>query len=103
MTYQTVAEATCGLGRYSAFYNCQRPHHALGYSVPAQVYGSDVGMVDCSLRCVDLGDGSAEEIYPFGPGNVERFIIPAISDRSSAVSTFIFRSISRALSKCCLA
>jgi putative transposase len=37
--YQTVAEAVSGLDRYFRFYNHERPHQALGYQTPAQVYG----------------------------------------------------------------
>lgn len=38
--YQTVAEAVSGLDRYFRFYNHQRPHQALGYRTPAQVFGA---------------------------------------------------------------
>jgi putative transposase len=38
--YQTVAEAVSGLDRYFRFYNQERPHQALGYQTPAQVYGA---------------------------------------------------------------
>src|SRR5258708_39376694 len=37
--YQTVADAVSGLDRYFRFYNQERPHQALGYPTPAQVYG----------------------------------------------------------------
>lgn len=37
--YQTVTEAVRGLGRYFRFYNDERPHQALRYQTPAQVYG----------------------------------------------------------------
>jgi putative transposase len=37
--YQTVADAYDGLDRYFHFYNHERPHQALGYQTPAQVYG----------------------------------------------------------------
>ena len=36
--YQTVAEARTGINAYMAFYNRQRPHQALGYRTPAEVY-----------------------------------------------------------------
>lgn len=38
--YQTPPEAVCGLGRYFAFFNHARPHQALGWRTPAQVYGA---------------------------------------------------------------
>ena len=37
--YQTVADALSGLDRYFRFYNHERPHQALGYQTPAQVFG----------------------------------------------------------------
>jgi putative transposase len=37
--YQTVADAMSGLAGYFRFYNQERPHQALGYQTPAQVYG----------------------------------------------------------------
>ena len=36
--YQTVAEARSGINAYLEFYNRQRPHQALGYRTPAEVY-----------------------------------------------------------------
>jgi putative transposase len=39
--YQTVAEAQAGINAYLEFYNQQRPHQALGYRTPAEVYLSD--------------------------------------------------------------
>ena len=36
--YQTVAEARTGINAYLEFYNRQRPHQALGYRIPAEVY-----------------------------------------------------------------
>jgi putative transposase len=36
--YQTLQEAWRGLHRYFAFYNQGRPHQALGYLTPAEVY-----------------------------------------------------------------
>ncbi len=40
--YQTVADAVSGLDGYFRFYNHERPHQALGYQTPAQVYGMAV-------------------------------------------------------------
>jgi putative transposase len=37
--YQTPAEAQLSLRRYFKFYNHQRPHQALDYRTPAEVYG----------------------------------------------------------------
>ena len=39
--YQTVAEARVGINAYLEFYNQQRPHQALGYRTPAEVYQVD--------------------------------------------------------------
>ena len=36
--YQTVAEARTGINAYLEFYNRRRPHQALGYRTPAEVY-----------------------------------------------------------------
>jgi putative transposase len=36
--YQDVGESRRGLGRYFPFYNCERPHQALGYRTPQNVY-----------------------------------------------------------------
>ena len=36
--YQTVADAVRGLDRYFRFYNQERPHQALQYQTPAQVF-----------------------------------------------------------------
>ena len=37
---QTPPEAVCGPGRYFAFYNHARPHQALDWRTPAEVYGA---------------------------------------------------------------
>ena len=36
--YADVPDARRGIGEYLRFYNCQRPHQALGYRTPAQVF-----------------------------------------------------------------
>jgi putative transposase len=37
-SYESPREARRGLGRYLVFYNQERPHQALGYRTPAEVY-----------------------------------------------------------------
>lgn len=51
--YQIVEDARRGLGRYFPFYNQERPHQALGYRTPAEVYGAPVGRGGslAPLRC----------------------------------------------------
>ncbi|MDT0499297.1 integrase core domain-containing protein, partial [Algiphilus sp. W345] len=41
--YGTVAELTLGLTEYFAFYNGERPHQALDYRTPDEVYAAGVG------------------------------------------------------------
>ena len=36
--YESVAEARAGLRAYLRFYNSERPHQALDYRTPAQVF-----------------------------------------------------------------
>jgi len=36
--YESPREARIGITRYFNFYNFERPHQALGYRTPAQVY-----------------------------------------------------------------
>ncbi|MFH1142035.1 MAG: integrase core domain-containing protein, partial [Chloroflexota bacterium] len=38
--YNQVMEARVGIGAYLAFYNEGRPHQALGYKTPGEVYRS---------------------------------------------------------------
>jgi putative transposase len=49
--YRDGREAKAGIGEYLRFYNTQRPHQALGYRTPAEVYSNQVesisrGMVE---------------------------------------------------------
>jgi putative transposase len=37
--YEGLGAARRGLGRYFGFYNAERPHQALGYRTPGEVYG----------------------------------------------------------------
>ena len=71
--YQTVAEARTGINAYLEFYNRQRPHQALGYRTPAEVYqhgqeergaaaekaGLPSGLVKPSAGVGDAGDTDA--------------------------------------------
>lgn len=41
--YANMAELTVGLVQYFAFYNAERPHQALGYVTPNEVYRTGVG------------------------------------------------------------
>jgi len=58
--YQDGREARIGLGNYFRFYNTERPHQALGYRTPAEVYSAiqvepaNGGMVE-SLTSDPLG------------------------------------------------
>jgi putative transposase len=36
--YESVAQARAGIGAYLSFYNNERPHQALDYRTPAQVF-----------------------------------------------------------------
>ena len=44
--YHGLAQARQGLGRWFPFYNFQRPHQALGYRTPADLYGRSGGHAD---------------------------------------------------------
>ncbi len=43
--YQDAREARVGLSNYFRFYNNQRPHQALGYRTPAEVFGTPVATI----------------------------------------------------------
>jgi putative transposase len=51
--YQTVGDARQGLRQYFPFYNWERPHQALGYRTPAEVYVAHTGRGEslAPLRC----------------------------------------------------
>ena len=49
--YASPREARIGLTRYFQFYNFERPHQALGYQTPAQIYGlTNQAMLYSTLR-----------------------------------------------------
>jgi len=47
--YGTVAELEAGLADYFWFYNHERPHQALGYQTPAEVYSGNLGAESVSV------------------------------------------------------
>jgi putative transposase len=52
--YRTPREARIGLQRYLEFYNYQRPHQALSYQTPAEVYfGDQIGIQVSQLEMED--------------------------------------------------
>jgi putative transposase len=52
--YRTPREARVGLQRYLEFYNYQRPHQALSYQTPAEVYfGNQIGLQLSQLEMED--------------------------------------------------
>ncbi len=55
--YQTVAEARTGIDAYLEFYNRQRPHQALGYRTPAEVYQNGQEEKEAAPQEVGLPSG----------------------------------------------
>ena len=60
--YANIAELTVGLAQHFAFYNVERPHQALGYKTPADVYRS--GVSGGALIIDKYGDGAAQIKQP---------------------------------------
>ena len=57
--YQNGRDARVGIGEYLRFYNTQRPHQALGYRTPAEVYScpaEDSAMEGAGRGCSPKGD-----------------------------------------------
>lgn len=51
--YETAAEARMSIGKYFQFYNNERPHEALGYKTPKEIFAGNArpdGYVDNLLR-----------------------------------------------------
>ena len=44
--YETVADAKAGIGSWISFYNVSRPHQALGYRTPTEIFTGCAGAVD---------------------------------------------------------
>ena len=55
--YQPVAEARTGINAYLEFYNRQRPHQALGYRTPAEVYQNGQEEKEAAAQEVGLSSG----------------------------------------------
>jgi transposase InsO family protein len=53
--YATVAELEAGLADYFWFYNHERPHQALGYQTPAEVY---LGKIEAESVSVGTRQGA---------------------------------------------
>jgi putative transposase len=67
--YRDGREARAGIGEYFRFYNTQRPHQALGYRTPAEVYGNPVvsvsqGMIESVAPITSRKAGSALNKVP---------------------------------------
>ncbi len=62
--YGTPREARQSLTRYLAFYNQERPHQALGYRTPAEVYRGTVPAAQ-TRNDIEKGEGSA--FYDLAP------------------------------------
>ena len=67
--YQDGREARAGIGEYFRFYNTERPHQALGYRTPAEVYGTPMesvsrGMVESVEPITTRKAGSALNRVP---------------------------------------
>jgi len=56
--YQDARDARIGLGNYFRFYNTERPHQALGYRTPAEVFNS---------MAVEVTNGDVVESFTAGP------------------------------------
>ena len=60
--YQNGSEARRGIGAYLVFYNQERPHQALGYRTPGQVFQEE-GTARCLLEhagALSAGAGSRD-------------------------------------------
>ena len=55
--YQTVTQARTGINAYLEFYNRQRPHQALGYRTPAEVYDNGPEKKKVAAQEVGLPSG----------------------------------------------
>jgi len=60
--YATVAEAKSGIGNYISQYNAERPHQALGYKTPREVFEAEASLRICGQSAAP--NGSASPMFP---------------------------------------
>jgi len=76
--YQDGREARIGLGNYFRFYNTERPHQALGYRTPAEVFISSVaeGFTSTPVEATSRGMVESLTLDPL------RIAVPTLSTTS---------------------
>ena len=66
--YTNVLEAQRGLEDYFRFYNDLRPHQALGYQTPAEVFRGEQGVVEEESNGMRYSAGTGAELLAGAPG-----------------------------------
>jgi transposase InsO family protein len=61
--YESVPEARWGIGAYLGFYNDERPHQALGYQTPRQVFEGE--FIEANLGQQERGCLSQEKLVSY--------------------------------------
>ena len=67
--YVSVLEAQRGLEDYFRFYNDLRPHQALGYRTPAEVFHGEQGVVEEESNGRRCSSGTGGELLAGAPGS----------------------------------
>jgi len=78
--YADPREARTGVGAYLRFYNEERPHQAIGYRTPAEVYegrAGDTRQGGAALCMLNYADIPAAARQAIGRGNLERLLSEA--------------------------
>jgi putative transposase len=65
--YTSVAEARSGIGAWLGFYNDERPHQALGYRMPREIFAAAGGLWICGQRSRFAALRSRVDHIPIGP------------------------------------
>ena len=87
--YQTVAEARTGINAYLEFYNRQRPHQALGYRTPAEVYQHGQEERGAAAEEAGLPSGLVKPSAGVGDSlNLVSILLPAQDSRPDVVDQF---------------